>query len=34
MKQVQYHLATFDKPVTTSATLPAHIVEQPAELQA
>ena len=34
MKQVQYHLATFDKPVTISATLPAHIVEQPAELQA
>jgi len=31
MLKTQYHLATFNKPVTRSASLPAHIIEQPAD---
>lgn len=29
--KTQYHLASFNKPLTEGQQLPAHIVEQPAE---
>jgi hypothetical protein len=29
----QYHLATFNKPLTESSKLPAHVIERPADLE-
>ena len=31
MVKNQYHLATFNKPITDSSKLPAHVIEKPAD---